>query len=77
MKMKIYVEFTDAEGNEAIKPIAVDADVPDFDEFTGPDRFREEFDVLEKSVLKARNSAAETAVERYLSELSKKKLPPK
>jgi hypothetical protein len=73
MKMEINIKFKDTEGNEIVKPITVDADVPDFDEFTGPDRFREEFDVYEKAVLKARNKAAEIAAEEYLSELSKKK----
>jgi hypothetical protein len=73
MKMEINVMFKDDEGNEILKPITIDTDVPDFDEFTGPDRFREEFDVYEKAVLKARNKAAEIATEEYLAELSKKK----
>jgi len=73
MKMKINVEFTDDDGNVIVRPVTVDTEVPDFDDFTGPDKFREDFDVLEKAVLKARNRAAEIAVEDYLAELSKKK----
>ena len=73
MKMKINIEFIDDEGNEAVKPITVGTDVPEFDDFTGPDKFLEEFDVYEKAVLKARNMAAEMATEEYLAKLSKKK----
>ena len=51
----------------------MDADVPDFSGFRGPDKFLEDFDVYEKAVLKARNKAAELATEEYLAELSKKK----
>ena len=77
MKMKINVEFTDIKGNEVVRSVAIDADVPDFDEFTGPEQFREVFDKYEKAVLKARNKAAEIATEEYLAELSKKKRPMK
>ena len=73
MKMEIYVKFTDDKGNEIVKPVTVDADVPEFDDFTGPDKFLEVFNVYEKAVLKARNRAAEIATEEYLAELSKKK----
>ena len=74
MKMKINIEFTDEQGDVIVKPTEIDTDVPDFDEFTSPDKFREEFDVYEKAVLKARNKAAEIATEEYLAELSKKNL---
>lgn len=74
MKMKITVEIKNNDGTEIIKPVAIDTQVPEFDEFTGPDNFREVFDKYEKAVLKARNTAAEIATEEYLTELSKKKL---
>lgn len=74
MEMKITVEFKNNDGTEIIKPVAIDTEVPEFDEFTGPDNFREVFDKYEKAVLKARNRAAEIATEEYLTELSKKKL---
>ena len=73
MKMEISIIFKDAEGNEKVKPIIVDTEVPDFNQFTGPDKFLEDFDVYEKAVLKARNKAAELATKEYLAELSKKK----
>ena len=72
MKMEVNVKFTDNEGNEVVKPVTVDVDVPDFDEFRGPDSFLEDFDVLEKAALEARNNAAKIAIEEYLAELSKK-----
>ena len=73
MKMKITIEIENADGLKEIKPIVIDTEIPEFDEFKGPDNFREVFDKYEKAVLKARNSAAELATEEYLSELSKKK----
>jgi hypothetical protein len=56
-----------------IKPIIVDTEIPEFEDYTGPDNFREVFHRCEKSVLKIRNQAAELAIEEYLAELSKKK----
>ncbi len=73
MKMKITVEIENDDGTKTIKPIIVDTEIPEYEEFKGPDNFREVFDKYEKAVLKARNSAAEIATEEYLTELSKKK----
>lgn len=72
MKMKITVEIENSDGTKTIKPITIDTDIPEFDEFTGPGNFREVFDKCERSVLKIRNKAAELAMEEYLTELSKK-----
>jgi len=72
MKMEITVKIKNDDGTETIKPITIDTDIPEFDEFKGPDNFREVFDKYEKAVLKARNTAAEVATEEYLTELSKK-----
>lgn len=73
MKMEITVKIKNCDGSETIKPVIIDTEIPEFDEFKGPDNFREVFDAYEKAVLKARNSAAEIATEEYLAELSKKK----
>jgi hypothetical protein len=72
MKMEITVKINNDDGTETIKPITIDTDIPEFDEFEGPDNFREVFNKYEKAVLKARNVAAEVATEEYLTELSKK-----
>ena len=72
MKMEITVKIKNDDGTETIKPITIDTDIPEFDEFTGPDNFREVFDKCEKSVIKIRNKAAELVMEEYLTELSKK-----
>lgn len=77
MKMKITVEIENAEGLKEIKPIVIDTEIPEFDEFKSPDNFREVFNKYETAVLKARNMAAELATEEYLSEMSKKKSPQK
>ena len=74
MKMKITVEIENADGLKEIKPIVIDTEIPEFDEFKGPDNFREIFHKYETSILKARNMGAELATEEYLTELSKKKL---
>ena len=72
MKMEIIVKFKNEDGTEALKTTTIDAEVPEFDEFKGPDNFREVFDKCERAVLKARNTVAELAMEEYLTELSKK-----
>jgi hypothetical protein len=73
MKMKITVEIKNDDGSKTIEPIAIDTDIPDFEDFKGPDNFREVFDKCERSVLKIRNKSTELAIEEYLTELSKKK----
>lgn len=73
MKMEITVKIKNDNGTETIKPITIDTNIPEFDDFKGPDNFREVFDKYEKAVLKARNEAAEIATAEYLTELSKKK----
>jgi hypothetical protein len=71
MKMKITVEIENADGLKEIKPIVIDTEIPDFDEFISPDNFREVFHKYETAVLEARNMAAELATEEYLTKLSK------
>ena len=53
--------------SETLKPIVIDTEVPEFDEFKGPDNFREVFHKYEQAVLKARNTAAEMATEEYMN----------
>ena len=74
MKMEIIVKFKNEDGSETLKSIVIDTEVPEFDEFKGPDNFREVFHKYEQAVLKARNTAAEMATKEYMNELSKKKL---
>ena len=76
MKMEITVRIKNEDGTIEIAPVVVEAEIAEFDEFKGPDNFREVFDRCERAVLKIRNQAAELAVEEYLTELSKKKLRP-
>ena len=72
MKMKMIVEIENTDGTKEIRPIVVDTGIPEFDEFTGPDNFREVFNKYEKAVLKIRNEAAELATAEYLAAVSKK-----
>jgi hypothetical protein len=73
MKVKITVEMENTDGTSAVERTTIDVDVPDFEEFTGPDRFGAVFDKYERKVLKARNEVIEAATEKYLSEMAKKK----
>jgi hypothetical protein len=73
MKMEINIKIIDNDGIEIIRPVVIDTEIPEFDEFKDSTNFREIFDKYEKAVLKARNTAAELASEEFLSELSKKK----
>ena len=73
MKLAITVKLNHADGTAALDPTTIEVEVPDFEDFTGPERFGEVFDQYERRVLKARNEAIEAATEKYLGELVKKK----
>jgi hypothetical protein len=73
MKMEISIKITNDDGIEIVKPVVLDTSIPNFEEYTGSDKFREVFNRCEQSVLKIRNASAEAAIEEYLTELSKKK----
>lgn len=73
MKMEINIRIINDDGNEIIKPVMLDTEIPEFDDFKDSSNFREIFDRYEKAVLKVRNTVAELATEEFLSELSKKK----
>jgi len=72
MKVKITVEIENTDSSAAVEKTTIDVDVPEFEEFTGPDTFGAVFDKYERKVLKARNEAVEAATEKYLSEMAKK-----
>jgi hypothetical protein len=73
MKMQITVNIRNEDDSEITEPTVIEVDVPEFEAFTGPDKFGEVFDQYERRVLKARNEAIEAATEKYLSELAQKK----
>jgi len=73
MKLAITVNLKKADGSAATETTTIEVEVPDFEDFTGPERFGEVFDQYERTVLKARNEAIGAATEKYLSELVKKK----
>jgi hypothetical protein len=72
MKMQIAVNIKNGDDKSVTEPTLIEIDIPDFEAFTGPDKFGEVFDQYEREVLKARNAAIEAATENYLSELAKK-----
>ena len=73
VEMQITIAIKRKDGSEIVTPTVVEVDIPDFEAFTGPDRFGEVFDQYEREVLKARNAAIEAATEKYLSQLAQKK----
>jgi hypothetical protein len=73
MKVKITVEIENADGSLATESTRVEAEVPDFEAYSGPEKFGEEFDEYERKVIKLRNEAVQAATEKYVSELAKKK----
>ena len=73
MKMQITVNIKNEDNSEVAEPTTIEVNVPEFEAFTGSDKFGEVFDQYERKVLKARNEAIEAATEKYLSELAKKK----
>ena len=77
MKMQITVNIKNEDNSEIAEPTIIEVDVPEFEAFTGPDKFGEVFDQYERNVLKARNEAIEAATEKYLRELAQKKQPRK
>lgn len=72
MIIEITVKIRKADGTEELRPVVIDAEIPEFDEFEGPQNFREVFHKYEQTVLEIRNKAARLATEEYLAELSKK-----
>jgi hypothetical protein len=72
MKVKITVDIEGTDGETVAEATMIEVNVPEFEEFTGPEKFGEVFDTYERAVIKARNAAIEAATERYLSELAKK-----
>ena len=72
MKMEIRINLKETDGAPATEATTIEVEVPDFEAFTGPEKFGEVFDAYERTVLKARNEAVAAATEKYLSELAKK-----
>lgn len=73
MKLQITVDIKNDDGALGAKSTIIEVNIPDFEAFTGPDKFGEVFDEYERTVLKARNEAIAAATEKYLSEMAKKK----
>jgi hypothetical protein len=74
MEIKITVEIKNADGSLATESTTVAAEVPNFEAYSGPEKFGAEFDEYERKVIKLRNEAVERATEKYLSEMAKKKV---
>lgn len=72
-KLQISITIINEDNEEEIIPITVEKNIPSITDFMNGENFRENFDVLEKAILKARKEVAEDAVKEYLQKASKKK----
>lgn len=72
MKVEITVNIKKTDGTFAAESTTMEVDVPDFEEFTGPDEFGKIFNKYEQNVIKTRNEVVAAATEKYLNELAKK-----
>lgn len=73
MKIQMIVHIKNDDGTFGADSTAIEVDVPNYEAFTGPEKFGEVFDQYERKVLEARNDVVKTATERYLDEMVQKK----
>jgi len=72
MKVEITVNIKKADGTIAAEATTMEVDVPDFEYFTGPDKFGSVFNEYEQNILKTRNEVVAAATQKYLNELAQK-----
>ena len=61
------------DGSALTEPTTMEVNIPEVEDFTGPEVFDQVFDQYEQEVLEARNGVVEEATEKYLSAVGKKK----
>jgi flagellar hook assembly protein FlgD len=66
-------KITDENGKEIIVPINIESKIPDIEAFLDGKNFANNFDQIEKAVIKARKNLSEKVIEEYLGESTKKK----
>jgi hypothetical protein len=71
-KFKISIEIENKDGTKTVKPVTIETEIPDIDDFMVGENFRINFDSYEKAVLMARKEVVEIATKQYLEEASKK-----
>ena len=74
MKMEITIKIKNFDGTIVETPIEKEIEIPNYDDYKGPDTFLQDFDVAEKAVIKLRDDAIKDALATYLAGVSKKKL---
>ena len=73
MKIQMIVNIKNDDGTIGAESATIEVEVPNYEAFTGPEKFGEIFDQYERRVLEARNAVVKAATENYLSEMTKKK----
>jgi len=61
MKLKVTVAIENANGEPVVQSTTMDVDIPEFEEFIGPDTFGAVFDTCERNAIKLRNDAMRVA----------------
>ena len=69
----MIVNIKNDDGTIGAESATIEVEVPNYEAFTGPEKFGEIFDQYERRVLEARNAVVKAATENYLSEMTKKK----
>lgn len=68
MKIRLYAEIIDDNGNKVIKPVEVETEIPDIKEFGKKEEFYQIFDRYERPVLEARNQLGREITKEYLNQ---------
>lgn len=77
MRVRLMAEIIDDNGEKLIKPVEIEAKIPDIEEFGNRAQFYEVFDRYEQPVLEARTQLLEELTKGYLDEAAaiKKRAP--
>ena len=77
MKIRTTVEIVDDDGTAIETQNLVEAGIPTVDAFNDREKLLDQFDVVEKAIIRSNKEAAEQALTDYFDEASKKKRPKK
>ena len=67
MCLRFRAEIIDDNGERVSKPVEIETEVPNSEEYGDKSRFYEIFDQYERAALESRNQAAEEITESYLN----------
>ena len=74
MELTLSGKFRRKGCEHAIGTIEIDMEIPDFEEFEGPDNFRLVFNELEQAILVNRNELGRLVAEEYLKKMTRNRV---